>query len=64
MDLERRITGKTTEKFHKSVRVKAAELGLPVSEIVRGLLALWVEGKIDFPPPDEPEQEGELEDEE
>ena len=58
MELERRITVKTTEEFHKAVRVKAAELGRPVSEIVRGLLEMWVRGEVELPSP-EPEQEGE-----
>lgn len=58
MEPERRITVKTTEELHKAVRVKAAELGRPVSEIVRGLLEMWVRGETKWPPP-EPEQEGE-----
>lgn len=49
MERERRITVKATESLHRAVRVKAAELGKPVSEIVRGLLTLWVEGKIELP---------------
>ena len=54
MDLTRRITVKTTEDFHRAVRVRAAELGKPISDIVRQLLVLWLEGKIELP---EPEQE-------
>jgi hypothetical protein len=46
-----------TEEQHKSVRVKAAELGRPVSEIVRKLLDLWVEGKIDLSESEEDEPE-------
>lgn len=57
MERERRITVKATERLHKAVRVKAAELGRPVSEVVRGLLDLWVRGEIELPPP-EPEQGG------
>jgi len=53
MELERRITVKTTEELHKAVRVKAAELGRPVSEIVREFLAAWAAGKIDLPTPEE-----------
>jgi hypothetical protein len=49
MEQERRITVKTSEAFHKAVRVKAAELGRPVSEIVRALLDAWVAGKIELP---------------
>jgi hypothetical protein len=46
-----------TEEQHKAVRVKAAELGRPVSEIVRKLLDLWVEGKIELPEPEGDKQE-------
>ena len=53
MDRERRIMVRAPESLHKAVRVKAAELGRPVSEIVRELLAMWVEGKIELPEPDE-----------
>ena len=53
MELERRITVKTTEELHKAVRVKAAEMGRPVSEIVREFLAAWAAGKIDLPTPEE-----------
>ena len=57
MNLERRITVKTTEGFHKRVRVKAAELGRPISEIVRGLLEMWLEGQIEWPKPDKDESQ-------
>jgi len=46
MEKERRITIKATEKLHKAVRVKAAKIGRPVSEIVRDLLTGWVDGTI------------------
>lgn len=46
MDLPKRITIKTTAELHKAVRVKAAEIGRPISEIVRELLALWLEGRV------------------
>jgi predicted DNA binding CopG/RHH family protein len=49
MDKERRITVKVTETLHRQVRVRAAEMGLPMSDIVRELLELWVKGKIDLP---------------
>ena len=49
MERERRITVKTTETLHKAVRVKAAELGQPVSEIVRELLTGWVSDEIELP---------------
>lgn len=55
-DLTRRITLKTDETFHRQVRVKAAEDGIPVAEVVRRLLALWLTGAIVLaePPPEEP----------
>jgi plasmid stability protein len=49
MKQERRITVKCTEALHKAVRLKAAELGRPISEIVRGLLTSWVLGEIEVP---------------
>ena len=49
MKQERRITVKVEEEQHKAVRVKAAGLGKPVSEIVRLLLQLWVSGRIELP---------------
>lgn len=54
-DLIRRITLKTDEHFHRQVRVKAAEDGIPVAEVVRRLLALWLTGKVvlDEPPPED-----------
>lgn len=57
-DLTRRITLKTDEHFHRQVRVKAAEDGIPVAEVVRRLLALWLTGVIiltDPPPEDKPQ---------
>ena len=42
----RNIMVRVTEAQHKAVRVKAAELGCPVSEIVRALLDAWVAGDI------------------
>ena len=44
---------RVSEDLHRAVRVKSAELGRPVSEIVRGLLRQWVEGKIETPTEDE-----------
>ncbi|MBE7467637.1 MAG: hypothetical protein HS114_00660 [Anaerolineales bacterium] len=37
-----------TEEKHRAVRVRAAELGQPISEIVRYLLDLWLEGKVEI----------------
>ncbi len=52
-DLIRRITLKTDEKFHRQVRVKAAEDGIPVAEVVRRLLALWLAGAVVLAAPPE-----------
>lgn len=49
MDRERRITVSVTEEFHRSVRIKAAERGVSISEVVRALLRLWLSGKIELP---------------
>ena len=54
---ERKMMVRVSEDLHHAVRVKAADLGRPVSEIVRGLLRQWVEGKVATPG----EEEGRLE---
>lgn len=53
----RKLMVRMTDELHKAVRVKAAELGRPVSEIVRGLLKRWVAGEIETPAPGEGEKE-------
>jgi plasmid stability protein len=53
MAKQRKLMVRVTDQLHKAVRVKAAELGRPVSEIVRGLLRRWVAGEIEVPPPEE-----------
>ena len=57
MTEERRIMVRVSEDLHRAVRVKAADLGRPVSEVVRGLLRQWVDEKIETPS----EEEGRLE---
>ena len=57
MNEERKMMVRISEDLHRAVRVKAAELGRPISEIVRGLLTRWVEGKLETPS----EEEGRLE---
>ena len=57
MEHERRITVKTTEAFHRAVRVRAAELGRPISEIVRELLRLWLAGEVELPAREEEQPE-------
>ena len=49
-DQERKIMVRVPEELHKAVRVKAAELGRPISEIVRQFLRAWVSGELDTPP--------------
>lgn len=49
---ERRIMIKMFEELHKDARVRAAELGLPVSEIVRQLFREWSRIEISDPPPE------------
>lgn len=41
----RKLTVLISEEDYRPVRVRAAELGQPISEIVRGLLAAWLKGK-------------------
>ena len=49
MAQEHKLTVRISETEYRPVRVKAAELGRPVSEIVRGLLAMWVAGRVEVP---------------
>jgi len=51
MAQEHKLTVRISEEEYRPVRVKAAELGRPVSEIVRELLAGWVGGDITLPVP-------------
>lgn len=46
---EHKLTVRISEDDYKPVRVKAAELGRPISEVVRALLDMWVQGKIELP---------------
>ena len=48
METKRLVNVRMTEAEYRPVRVKAAELGLSVSEVVRRLFALWIAGKIDI----------------
>ena len=57
MAQERKMMVRMTEQLHKAVRVKAAELGRPVSEIVRELLTSWIDGKIELSEPEEDKPE-------
>ena len=44
---EKRITVNVSEDLHKAVRVKAANQGRPISEIVRVLLEKWTNDEIE-----------------
>jgi plasmid stability protein len=57
MAKERTMMVRMSEDLHKAVRVRAAELGRPISEIVRALLTAWVTDKIELSELQEPEQE-------
>lgn len=50
-ELPKRITVKVTEELHRKVRVKAAMLGKPISDVVRDYLETWAEED----PPEEEE---------
>ena len=49
MDLDRRLLIRMSEEQHKAFRVRAAELGVPMSEIVRALVELWLECEVQLP---------------
>lgn len=57
MAKERTMMVRMSEELHRAVRVRAAELGRPISEIVRALLTAWVTDKIELSELQEPEQE-------
>jgi plasmid stability protein len=50
---DRKMLVRVSEHLHRTVRVRAAELGRPISEIVRGLLRKWVEGEVETPSKEE-----------
>ena len=52
MPKERTLMVRMPEALHKAVRVKTADMGVPISEIVRDLLSGWVAGKIELPQPE------------
>ena len=49
MKREHKLTVRISEEEFRPVRVKAAEIHRPISEIVRGLLRAWVAGEIETP---------------
>ena len=48
-----------TEEQHKAVRVRAAELGQPIAEIVRTLLDAWLNGEVEIELPQRGAKKGE-----
>jgi plasmid stability protein len=55
MAQEHKMMVRMPEALHRAVRVKAAELGRPISKIVRDLLVGWLSGKIELPEESEEE---------
>ena len=45
---------RVSDELHKAVRIKAAKLGISISEVVRRLLYSWATGAIALP--DSPEE--------
>lgn len=43
---EKRITVKVAEKKHRLIRMKAADLGITISDVVRELLDRWIAGEL------------------
>ena len=50
------MTIRIPKELHKAAKVKAVELDIKLSEVVRELLGLWVADQIELP--DHPEAEG------
>lgn len=48
-DESKRITVKVSRQFHRQVRIRAAEHDVAISDIVRALLSLWLQGVIELP---------------
>ena len=53
MAQERKMMVRMSDKLHKAARIKAVLVGAPLSEVVRDLLAGWVDGSITLPQPTE-----------
>lgn len=45
----KRLTLRVSEDFHREVRVECAKRGIPIAEIIRQLLRMWLEGQIELP---------------
>lgn len=57
MERERRITVRVTEELHRAVRIRVAEKGWAISDVVRTLLRAWLAGEIDLSSLTDPEEE-------
>ncbi len=55
MAQERKMMVRMSDKLHKAARIKAVSVGAPLSEVVRDLLAGWINGSITLPQPTEPQ---------
>ena len=51
---ERSLTIRIDSKLHKAARLKSVETGRPLSEIMRDLLAGWIDGSITLADDDPP----------
>ena len=49
MDLDRELMVRMSEEQHRALRAKAADLSVPVAEMVRALAALWLKGEARLP---------------
>jgi hypothetical protein len=49
MDLDRKLMVRMSEEQHRALRVKAAEMNVPMAEIVRALVGRWLEGRARLP---------------
>jgi hypothetical protein len=54
---ERSIVTQVPATMHKRVRVKCAELGVTSSDVVRYLLQEWLEGRIQYRPTEDQQQQ-------
>ena len=57
MNEERHIMVRVPEEFHRDVKVKAAEEGRLISDVVRQFLRAWVSGDLPTPPPEKDDDE-------
>lgn len=56
-EAERRVSVRVAAKLYKAAKLKCVEDDLPLSDVVRDLLAGWVDGSIALPQPTEAKPE-------